>query len=293
MRRRLVILTRPSHKAELELRYGTVAQARFLMAQAASGAADFARAERDDVVQDDAARRIRMALPDDVMAVEIDRSQVAQFVFEPHDVVVAVGQDGLVANVGKYLEGQPLAGVNPDPAGIEGVLLAYTVDGFVAALPEVLASRRPTRAVTLAETVTNDGQVLRAFNEIFVGVPNHQSVRYRISYRGRSEMQSSSGLIVATGSGSTGWLRSLLGDAASLDPAAEMLRFCVREAWPGRGYGAALLCGDVTADQPLVIESRVASGVIFADGIESDAIAFDAGMTATIAPSARRVRLLQ
>lgn len=293
MRRRLVILTRPSHKAELELRYGTVAQARFLMAQAASGAADFARAERDDVVQDDAARRIRMALPDDVMVVEIDRSQVAQFVFEPHDVVVAVGQDGLVANVGKYLEGQPLAGVNPDPAGIDGVLLAYTVDGFVAALPEVLASRRPTRAVTLAETVTNDGQVLRAFNEIFVGVPNHQSVRYRISYRGRSELQSSSGLIVATGSGSTGWLRSLLGDAASLDPAAEMLRFCVREAWPGRGYGATLLRGDVTADQPLVIESRVASGVIFADGIESDAIAFDAGMTATIAPSARRVRLLQ
>jgi hypothetical protein len=98
---------------------------------------------------------------------------------------------------------------------------------------------------------------------------------------------------VATGSGSTGWLRSLLGDAASLDPAAEMLRFCVREAWPGRGYGATLLRGDVTADQPLVIESRVASGVIFADGIESDAIAFDAGMTATIAPSARRVRLLQ
>lgn len=293
MRRRLVILTRPSHKAELELRYGTVAQARFLMAQAARGAADFARAERDDVVQDDAARRIRMALPDDVTVVEIDRSQVAQFVFEPHDVVVAVGQDGLVANVGKYLEGQPLAGVNPDPADIEGVLLAYTVDGFVAALPEVLASRRPTRAVTLAETVTNDGQVLRAFNEIFVGVPNHQSVRYRISYRGRSEMQSSSGLIVATGSGSTGWLRSLLGDAASLDPAAEMLRFCVREAWPGRGYGATLLRGDVTADQPLVIESRVASGVIFADGIESDAIAFDAGMTATIAPSARRVRLLQ
>ncbi len=293
MRERVIILTRLSEQVALERRFGTFQQARFVMAQAATGAADFALAERQDDVQDEATRRIRKAIPDEVNVVEIDRSLVAQFLFELNDLVVAVGQDGLVANAGKYVDGQPLAGVNPDPKSIDGALLAFTVDQFIAALPEVLADHWPSHEVALAEAVTNDGQMLRGFNEIFVGMPSHQSARYRIVHGGASELQSSSGLIVATGSGSTGWLRSLLGDRAALDPAAAVLRFCVREAWPGRGFSAALLTGEVTASVPLVIESRMANGVIFADGIESDAIAFDAGMTATIAPSPRRLRLLK
>jgi NAD kinase len=293
MRERIVILTRLSDKEALERRFGTFLQARFVMAQAAAGAADFARAEHQDDVQGRVTRRIRDAIPDEVSVVEIDRSLVAQFLFEPNDLVVAVGQDGLVANAGKYVDGQPLAGVNPDPESIDGALLAFSVDHFVAVLPEILADRRPCHEVALAEAVTNDGQVLRGFNEIFVGMPNHQSARYRIAHGAASELQSSSGVIVATGSGSTGWLRSLLGDGAALDPAAAVLRFCVREAWPGRGFSAAVLTGEVTASAPLVIESRMPNGVIFADGIESDAIAFDAGMTVTIAPSPRRLRLLK
>ena len=83
---------------------------------------------------------------------------VAQFLFEPHDLVVAVGQDGLVANVGKYLDGQPLAGVNPDPDTIDGSLLAFNVDTFIASLNEVLNDRRPVREATLAEAQTSDRQ---------------------------------------------------------------------------------------------------------------------------------------
>jgi len=292
MRERVVLLTRLSDKTVLERRYGTSMQARFIMRQVASGATDLERAELQDDAQEDATRRIRKAMPDSIKVVEIDRSLVAQFLFEPKDLLVAVGQDGLVANAGKYVDGQPVAGVNPDPATIDGALLAFTVDRFVAALPEIVADRWPHREVALAEAVTSDGQVLRGFNEIFVGVPNHQSARYRISHGGVSELQSSSGLIVATGSGSTGWLRSLLGEKAALDPAAAKLRYCVREAWPGRGFETTLLSGDVTRSAPIVIESRMANGVIFADGIEADAIAFDAGMTVRIAPSRRRVRLL-
>ena len=48
----------------------------------------------------------------------------------------------------------------------------------------------------------------------------------------------------------------------------------------------------MTAKTPLVIESRM-EGLIFADGIEADAIRFDAGIVATIRPSARKVRLIR
>lgn len=292
MRRRLVILTRPSAKRAYLARYGSEGQTRFAMAQSKGGSADYAKAETEDSAQARAATGIRKALPDDIKVAEIDRGMVAQFLFEPHDLVVAVGQDGLVANVGKYLEGQPLAGVNPDPASIEGALLPFTVDTFIHALPDLLRDQRPSREVTLAAAQTSDRQTLRGLNDIFIGVPSHQSARYRITHAGKEEMQSSSGLIVSTGTGSTGWLRSLIGDKAIFDPAADKLHFVVREAWPGRGFGATLLEGEVTRQNPLVIESRM-DGIIFADGIEADPLRFDAGVTATITPAEQRVRLVQ
>jgi NAD kinase len=293
MRQRVVILTRPSAKQTFVGRYGTEGQTRFVMAASARGKADFAQAEAEDAAQSRAVSAIRTRLPDDVKLAEIDRGMVAQFLFEPHDLVVAIGQDGLVANVGKYLAGQPLAGVNPDPANIDGSLLPFNVETFMAALPQMLADRRPMREATLAEAQTSDRQTLRGLNEIFVGVPTHQSARYRIVHGRSEEMQSSSGLIVSTGTGSTGWLKSLRGGGAAFDPADDRLHFIVREAWPGRGFAATLIEGDVTRSQPLVIESRMDQGIIFADGIEADPVRFDAGVTVTIAPSTRRVRLVQ
>jgi NAD kinase len=292
VRQRVVILTRPSAKQAFVQRYGSEGQTRFAMAQSAKGMADFKKAEVEDTAQSRAVARIRKAMPSDVKLAEIDRQMVAQFLFEPHDLVVAVGQDGLVANVGKYLEGQPLAGVNPDPQTIDGSLLAFNVETFIAALPQLLNDRRPMREATLAEAQTSDRQVLRGLNEIFVGVPTHQSARYRLRHGVNDEVQSSSGLIVSTGTGSTGWLKSLRGAEAVFDPAADELHFVVREAWPGRGFAATLLEGRVTRDQPLLIESRM-EGTIFADGIEADAVRFDAGVSVTIAPGQRRVRLVQ
>lgn len=289
---RIVILTRPSAKQALVARYGTEGQTRFAMAQSARGATDFARAVHEDDAQTIAVRRIRDAIPADIKIAEISRAMVAQFLFAPDDLVVAVGQDGLVANAGKYLDGQPLAGVNPDPGVIDGSLLAFDVPNFIAALPEALQGKRPHREATLAEAATSDRQTLRGLNEIFVGVPNHQSARYRIRFGREEEVQSSSGLIIATGTGATGWMRSIMGDGEKHNPAAPTLRFAVREAWPGKGFGATITRGTVTAAEPLVIESRMDEGIMFADGIEADGVRFDAGVSATIRPSARRVRLM-
>src|SRR5689334_19490084 len=120
MRQRVVILTRATAKQAFIARYGSEGQTKFAMAQSVRGRADFAKAEVEDTSQSRAVFRIRKALPADVKLAEIDRGMVAQFLFEPHDLIVAVGQDGLVANVGKYLDGQPVVGVNPDPQTIDG-----------------------------------------------------------------------------------------------------------------------------------------------------------------------------
>jgi len=291
VRTRIVILRRQSQAEAIVRRYGTEGQATFAMAASPDGTRAFRRAQAYESAELRALRLLREAIPDDIKTVEIDRTLVAQFLFEPFDLVVALGQDGLVANVGKYLDGQPLAGVNPDPENIDGALLPFDIDGFVRALPDAIADRRPARQATLAEAATSDRQVLFGLNEIFVGVPTHQSARYRIAFGKEAEEQSSSGLIVATGTGSSGWLKSLRGEQTAFDPAEDRLHYVVREAWPGRGFGTSLTSGDVTERRPLIIESRM-EGTIFADGIEADAIRFDAGVTVTIKPSRRKVSLI-
>jgi hypothetical protein len=46
-------------------------------------------------------------------------------------------------------------------------------------------------------------------NDLFIGQRTHVSARYRIAIAGAEEQHSSSGVIVSTGLGSTGWLRSV------------------------------------------------------------------------------------
>src|SRR5437588_627039 len=72
------------------------------------------------------------------------------------------------------------------------------------------------RNVSMARAQLNDGQTLYAVNDLFIGQRTHVSARYRLSFQDRGEDHSSSGIIVSTGAGSTGWLRSVLTGAAGI-----------------------------------------------------------------------------
>jgi hypothetical protein len=229
---------------------------------------------------------------------------------------VTLGQDGLVANTIKYLDAQPLIGANPDPRRYDGKLLPFRVQDLRKLLPEVFARRRPIRQVSMAVAKLNTGLVLHAVNDLFIGPRSHGSARYSIHSGAKKETQSSSGVIVSTGLGSTGWLRSLitgamgvaelanaeLGKAAAatqppMDPTfawdARHLLFTVREPFPTQTTGATLVFGRVTSQQPLRIESQMGeNGVIFSDGIEADFLDFNSGTTATISLAEKQGRLV-
>jgi SPFH domain / Band 7 family len=70
--------------------------------------------------------------------------------------------------------------------------------------------------VTMAQATLHDGQTLLAVNDLFIGQKTHTSARYRIRYDDHEEDQSSSGIIVSTGAGSTGWYRSIVTGAVGL-----------------------------------------------------------------------------
>ena len=115
------------------------------------------------------------------------------------------GQDGLVANVAKYLDGQPVIGLNLEP----GVLVPHLPAAAADLLADVAAGRAALEQRTMAVARLDDGQELLALNEVFVGHASHQSARYSLRVGERAERQSSSGLIVATGTGATGWAASI------------------------------------------------------------------------------------
>jgi hypothetical protein len=241
----------------------------------------------------------------------LQRDFLPNFIFGEADTVVVIGQDGLVANTLKYLERQVVVGVNPDPERWDGQLLPFGVEDLEAVIPEVLAGNTRPSIVTMAKATLTDGQTLYAVNDLFVGAASHVSARYTIRVGGRAERQSSSGVIVSTGLGSTGWLRSVFAGAAGIALAVSggkaavktdvsfawddpSLRYSVREPFPSRTTGVSILFGQVFADNPLTIESHMSTGgVLFSDGMEQDHLTFNAGLQATIEVADKRGHLIR
>ncbi|QDL39615.1 sugar kinase [Rhodoferax sediminis] len=304
--RKVVLVTRRTRLEELVARHNTLAQARFYVEHLG---ADFG----DYLAESEAyAHSLRIT----VQALEgwgryqvLDRPMLSNFVFAPSDIVVALGQDGLVANTMKYLDGQPLIGLNPEPSRWDGILLPFGPAELAKVLSEVAAGKRPVKAVTMAEARMSDGQTLRAVNDLFIGPRSHTSALYELGYAGQTEFQSSSGLIVSTGLGSTAWMKSvvtgsmalarsmgLVGDQFAYQPMpwdTPTLEFAVREPFPSRASQTSLVYGQFGREEPLRVRSRMPdNGVIFSDGIEADFLRFTAGMEVTVSISPVQGRLV-
>ena len=292
---RVVVVSRQTEYQALIARHGTRGQAEFFLSTRGRSIADLERADR---TFQGALASVLGAIPTEWRRARVDRVDLDRFLFEPRDVVVAVGQDGLVANTAKYLEGQFVVGVNPDPAAYEGVLVPHPPDASRALIARAARREVDVEERTMVEAVLDDGQRLLALNEVFVGHASHQSARYTLSFLGASERQSSSGLIVTTGTGATGWGRSVSLSRSSLlampAPREPALAFFVREAWPSVIYGASLTEGRLDGGAALDVNSEMnAGGVVFGDGIESDRLEFSWGRHLAVRVASERLHLVR
>lgn len=301
---KLVIVTRRTRLEELIARFNTRGQARFYLEHAG---VDFTDYEREHDTYRTALDRLRRDLDLGLPRQFLERDLVPTYVFGPADLVVTLGQDGLVANTAKYAGAQAIIGVNPDPDRFDGVLLPFTVEEARGAVVRCLESRPRVRAVTLAEARLQDGQRLLAFNDLFIGARSHVSARYRLRLGERAERQSSSGVLVSTGAGSSGWMSSVFnmaagvttfaggrrGEARRLEWSDRRLLFAVREPFVSRHSSADMVAGVLPEGTELIIESHMPSGgVIFSDGVEADFLGFDSGAVTHIRPAAQRAFLV-
>ncbi len=305
MLEKIVLVTRRTRLEDLTVRFNTRAQARFFITHAGG---DFADYEREDDAYQRSLEAVRRALDLGLPLHVVDRALVPTMLFSARDLVVTLGQDGLVANTAKYVGAQPIVAVNPDPARFDGVLLPFLPDAARAATERTLAGKHRVREVTLAEARLSDGQRLLAFNDLYVGSRTHVSSRYRITCGERTERHSSSGIVISTGAGSTGWMSSIFNMAAGVAALLGVsehgtppklgwedrrLLFVVREPYRSRHSEAGLVAGLLEAGQRLRIESAMpADGVVFSDGVEADALRFESGAAAEIGAAEQRAQLV-
>ncbi|HEY0639276.1 MAG TPA: hypothetical protein VGD67_16620 [Pseudonocardiaceae bacterium] len=288
---RAVLVTRRTELEELLDRHGTRGAAEFYLR---SRGRDLEQVQRSHDAQAAAVAEVGAALPPDWRRGHVERADLARFPFAPEDTVVVVGRDGLVANVAKYVRGQRVVGVDPEPGRNPGVLVPHRAADVAALLTG------PSAAVglTMVRAVADDGQELVALNEIYLGDRGHQSARYLITTPdGRRERQSSSGLIVATGTGATGWCASVAGERASAPPlpdrAEAALAWFVREAWPSPSTGVTLTAGRVDGSAELTVVCQSERTVLFGDGVEDDRVPLSWGQQVTVGVADRRLHLVQ
>ncbi|MEM7280880.1 MAG: hypothetical protein AAF438_04565 [Pseudomonadota bacterium] len=303
----VVVVTRKTELEELIERYNTKAQAKFYLEQGGYSieALEAAHEKHHEVLNS-----VRRSIPRSTKYQLIHRERVPQYMFGDDDLVVTVGQDGLVSNTAKYLAQQPIFAINPNPELYDGVLLPFKAQEFAAHLKEALRAEKPHQLIQLAEAKSSSNQTLLAFNDFFIGPRSHVSARYEIEIGGKREYQSSSGIIVSTGAGSTGWLQSIYAGAAGIVEAlggsvtpppnqgqfpwdSRKLVYSVREPFPSRATQCSLVHGYISIEDPLIVTSKMGqNGFIFSDGVESDNLEFNAGTTLTIRTSKRQARLL-
>lgn len=291
---RVVVVHRRTELDELVARHGTRPQAAFFLRRRGRSLDEV---DARHAAQRSALALVAAAIPVDWRRGQVERADLSRFAFGPEDVIVAVGQDGLVANVAKYLAGQPVVGVNPDPGRNPGVLVPHPPRAAAAVLaaavgPEVA---RHVQARSMVRAVLDDGQELVALNEVYVGHPGHQSARYRLHAPGGSERQSSSGILVGTGTGSTGWCRSVWLERGSElplpGPADTALCWFVREAWPSPATRTERTEGLLGDGEELVVAAE-SDLVVFGDGIEGDALPVGWGQRVTVSVAAQRLHLV-
>lgn len=298
--RKIIIVTRKTRLENLIVRYNTMEQAKFVIEHSGD---DFSYYLNEDSLYKKAVNEAVSAAENIGRVQVLDREYVSNFIFGKDDIIIAIGQDGLVANTLKYLKNQPLIGVNPDPKSYDGVLLPFSTKDIHAVLSDLLNKKIRTKEITMAEVSLNDGQSLLAVNDLFIGQKTHMSARYTLEYDSRKEQQSSSGIIISTGLGSTGWLKSILQGASKIAGVcsgrnvelhqaeqfkwnSDFLYYTVREPYPSSSTQADMVFGKINKGTSFKIRSMMPeNGVIFSDGIESDYLEFNSGIEASVSVS--------
>lgn len=299
-----IIIKNKTRLEALIERFNTKAQAKFYIERSGG---DFTDYEKEHEIFHSSLSTVQRNLSTILKNKIVERNFLPSFIFNDNQVIITVGQDGLVANTAKYVKQIPIIAINPDQERFDGILLPFNPDNFVLAIEKVISKNYNSKITSFAEAKLNDGQRLLAFNDLFIGATSHVSARYKITHNDKTEEQSSSGIIISTQAGSTGWLSSIFNMSFGIQNFIKkdnskkkyvklkdnQLIFAVREPFASKRTQVETTAGIITERSKLIIQSFMPNnGLIFSDGIETDFLKFNSGSIATIGIAKEKVNLV-
>ena len=152
---RAIIIRDKTRLEQLIDRFNSKAQAKFYIERSEG---DFEYYEIEHKTFYKSLNRIQQTISKYLKYKVIDRSFLPTYMFTEQDLVVVIGQDGLVANTAKYVNGLPMVGLNPDAERYDGILLMHAPHTLGTVLKKVLNGDYETKQVTMAKAVLNDDE---------------------------------------------------------------------------------------------------------------------------------------
>jgi NAD kinase len=303
---KIVVVTKKTMLEELLLEHATISQTRFYLESRGKNFDKYLNSHQEYISTiSDTIKN----LPNEYKKQIIDKSLLSTYQFDEHDIIIVVGDPGLFVNTAKYSKLQPIISITGEPKQYDNIFTTCVPTQIRKKIQNLVKGDIKIEELTMAQAVLDDGQTLLALNDLFIGKKTHVSARYTLSQDKITEAQSSSGIVVSTGTGSTAWMNSLfvgaygiLGRANSIEKAnleifernSNYLRYFVREPFPTKTTSCEMITGYVNFEHPLnIISNMVEDGVIFSDGIEKDYISFNAGASVKIMPAKNKVQLVR
>ncbi|MDZ4834057.1 MAG: NAD(+)/NADH kinase [Candidatus Melainabacteria bacterium] len=182
------------------------------------------------------------------------------------ELIVTVGGDGTFLDASHSVRGKvPMLGVNSAPNSSFGHFCLTDRSGFADVLDSILSGvRKPFPLLRLQLSIDCEAVDVPVLNEILV---SHScpagTARYKLEVGGATAEHKSSGLIVSTPSGSTGFMRSAGGPIADITD--QTFAWWVDKPFRTPSERFPLRGGEVS-DNRMVVTSGMFEGQIYIDG---------------------------
>jgi NAD kinase len=305
--RKVVLIKKATRLDQLIARFNSVQQVKFYIEHIGGNFADY---ENEHSAYQKSLERVILLIEKTARIHVIDWLQLPNYQFNPDDVIATIGQDGLVVNALKYLDDQYVIGFNSDKSRWDGTLAQFSPNEAYVMIEKCLQDDVETKHITKGVVTLSDNQKLYAVNDFFIGVADHASARYQISYQEKQEMHSSSGVLVSTPLGRSAWMKSVISGAKGImngiqktninlieknqeDWSNDYLYFAVREPFPSVSSENNLVFGKISGKDEFSIESKMGeNGIIFSDGIQSDFLGFNYSVKAAFSIAEKKGRIV-
>ena len=183
-----------------------------------------------------------------------------------YDLIIVVGGDGtFLRTAHKIPDDTPIFPISSDTRYNEAFYSQATPKDFCMKLEKICKNEFKTLKLPRLQAKIN-GKIIKtlAVNEIFIGnsKPYHTS-RYIIKIKGRKEFQKSSGLIITTRTGNTGWAKSA--SKKTLTIPKNKFGYVVREPYFGKLTKPKLVQGTLNNNETLKVFSEMHEGILVMD----------------------------